>query len=83
MHPGDLTARYQIALLDVGAEKFDDARMSLEKLIAESPKFVQGHVTLATIYYRLKRKEDGDRERAIVRQLMAENQAKEPGAKPE
>jgi hypothetical protein len=37
-------------------------------------------VTLATIYYRLKRKEDGDRERAIVQKLNAEQQAKEPGA---
>jgi tetratricopeptide (TPR) repeat protein len=83
VHPGDLATRYQIALLDVGAERFEDARKSLEKLIADSPKFVEGHVTLATIYYRLKRKEDGDREREIVRQLTAENQAKEPGAKPE
>jgi hypothetical protein len=37
-------------------------------------------VTLATIYYRLKRKADGDRERAIVQKLISERQAKEPGA---
>jgi hypothetical protein len=34
------------------------------------------------VYYRLKRKEDGDRERAIVQRLNAEAQAREPGARP-
>jgi hypothetical protein len=38
-------------------------------------------VLLATTYYRLKRKEDGDRERALIDKLTAENQAKQPGAK--
>ena len=36
-------------------------------------------MTLATIYYRLKRKADGDREGATARKLEAERQAKEPG----
>jgi hypothetical protein len=37
------------------------------------------------VYYRLKRKADGDREQAIVNKLNAERQAKQPGAqdKPE
>ena len=38
-------------------------------------------VLLATAYYRLKLKDQGDRERAIVARLNAENQAKQPGAK--
>ena len=40
-------------------------------------------VSLATVYYRLKRKEDGDRERAIVLKLNAEKQAREPGSRPQ
>ncbi len=40
-----------------------------------SPQFVEAHVSLATVYYRLKRKEDGDRERATVLKLNAESQA--------
>ena len=43
----------------------------------KSPAFTEAHVTLATVYYRLKRKEDGDRERAIVQKLNAETQAKQ------
>jgi hypothetical protein len=38
-------------------------------------------VTLATIYYRQKRKADGDRERKIVEDLTAKRQATEPAAK--
>jgi hypothetical protein len=42
---------------------------------------VGAHVSLATVYYRLKRKADGDRERATVLKLNAESQANQPGAK--
>ena len=41
----------------------------------------KAHVSLATVYYRLHRKQDGDRERDIVLKLNAEKQAAEPGAK--
>jgi hypothetical protein len=37
-------------------------------------------VLLASVYYRLNRKEDGDREKAAVQKLNAEQQAKQPGA---
>ena len=36
-------------------------------------------MSLATAYYRLKRKEDGDRQREIVAKLNAEAQARQPG----
>lgn len=45
----------------------------------EAPNFTEAHVTLATVYYRLKRKAEGDRERAVVQKLTAEAQAKQPG----
>ena len=47
----------------------------LEEIVKEAPEMVDAHVQLATAYNRLKRKEDADRERAIVERL---NQA-EPG----
>ena len=50
-----------------------------DPIVKAAPSFVEAHVTLATVYYRLKRKEDGDRERAIVQKLNAEAQAKQPG----
>jgi tetratricopeptide (TPR) repeat protein len=77
VRPGDLGVRYQVAAIDLHAEKVDDARRALESIVKESPGFTEAHVALATAYYRLKRKEDGDRERAIVQKLNRDAQAKQ------
>jgi len=81
VRPGDAAVRYQLATLDIAGGKIESARRELEQLIKEVPKFVEAHVSLATVYYRLQRKEDGDKERAIILKLNAEKQANEPGAK--
>jgi tetratricopeptide (TPR) repeat protein len=81
LRPGDPGARYQIAAAHFAMGKVDDARAELEQIVNEAPQFTEAHVTLATVYYRLKRKADADRERAIVQKLIAERQAKEPGAR--
>ena len=80
VRPGDAAARYQMAALDLQDGNTEAARTALEKLTREIPQFVEAHVSLATVYYREKRKQDGDRERAIVLRLNAEKQAAEPGA---
>jgi tetratricopeptide (TPR) repeat protein len=80
VRPGDPGVRYQIASLQLATGKLAEARGELESLVAESPNFTEAHVSLATAYYREKRKADGDRERAIVERLNAERQAKEKGA---
>jgi Tfp pilus assembly protein PilF len=73
--------RYQTATLDLVNGNIEQACATLEQLIKESPHFVEAHVSLATVYYRLKRKADGDRERATVLKLNAESQANQPGAR--
>jgi len=70
--------RYQQATIQLAENKVEPARLSLESILKEAAKFVEAHVSLATVYYRLKRKTDGDRERAIVQQLNAEAQEKQP-----
>ena len=55
----------------------DRACATLEKVVKQSPQFLEAHVSLAQVYYRLKRKADGDRERAIVQKLKAEQDAKQ------
>jgi len=77
--PGDPGVRYQLALLSVDEGALDKARQTLEGLVKESPQFLEAHVTLALVYYRLKRPEDSKREREIVQKLTAEAQAKQPG----
>ena len=79
LRPGDWGARYQIATLDLGEGHLEKARMALEGLIKESPGFTAAHVMLATVYYKLQRKVDGDRERDLVRKLNADAQAAQPG----
>lgn len=75
VRPGDMGVRYQIASVELSTGQVEQARADLESIVKESPEFTEAHVSLATTYYREKRKEDGDRERAIVERLTAERQA--------
>jgi len=77
VRPNDLGVRYQLAALAFDDGKLDFARRDLELIVKEAPGYTEAHVTLATVYYRLKRKEDGDRERAMVQKLNAAAQVKQ------
>jgi tetratricopeptide (TPR) repeat protein len=79
LRPGDPGVRYQLAALDLAIGHVEEARKGLEELIRQEPRFVEAHVTLATVYYRLKRKSDADKERALVQKLNEEIQAQQPG----
>ena len=46
---------------------------------AEAARDANDAAEAATVYCRLKRKPDGDKERVIVLRLNAEKQAREPG----
>jgi tetratricopeptide (TPR) repeat protein len=80
LRPGDPGVRYQIALAHIARNEYDVAREMLVSLVEEYPKFTEAHVSLATCYYRLRRREDGDRHQAIVRELRAEDQARRDAA---
>jgi Tfp pilus assembly protein PilF len=79
--PGDLAVRYQLAAIALSEGKADEARRELESIVKESPQFTEAHVSLSIAYFRLKRPEDGNREKNIVEKLTAEAQAKQPGGK--
>jgi tetratricopeptide (TPR) repeat protein len=81
VRPGDVSLRHAKAAVYLGTGEVERARETLEQVVRDAPAFVDAHVLLASAYYRLRRKEDGDRERQIVEQLTAEAQAKQPGAK--
>jgi tetratricopeptide (TPR) repeat protein len=80
VRPGDPGVRYQMVTIYVSRGETEKALPELERIVKEAPDFLEAHVTLATVYYRLKRRDDGDRERAIVDRLNKEIQAKQPGA---
>ncbi len=81
IRPGDVGVRYQIASIEMSVGQVEEARGHLESLVAEAPDFTEAHVSLATAYYRQKRKADGDRERAIVEKLNAKKHANDKGVK--
>jgi tetratricopeptide (TPR) repeat protein len=80
--PNDPGVRYQLANLDLATGNADAARQALEALIGESPDFAEAHATLATVYYRLNRRADGDRERATAQKLIDRRDAAQTGIKP-
>ena len=83
VRPGDPGVRYQIASLELASGRVEEARLHLERLVKDQPSFLEAHVSLATVYFREKRKVDGDRERAVVAKLNAARQAtNEIAAKP-
>jgi tetratricopeptide (TPR) repeat protein len=78
--PKDSGVRYLIGSVFMATGKIAEAQHLLEAVVKEAPDFVEAHVLLARAYYRLNRKEDGDRHQAIIQKLNAERQAKQPGA---
>jgi tetratricopeptide (TPR) repeat protein len=75
VRPGDPGALYQVGATYLAAGDMDRACATLEEVVKQSPQFLEAHVSLAQVYYRLKRKADGDRERTLVQKLKAEQDA--------
>jgi tetratricopeptide (TPR) repeat protein len=75
VRPGDPGAWFQLAAVDLGAGRLEEARAGLEAIVRKAPQFVEAHVSLAAVYYRLQRKADGDREKALVQKLTMEQRA--------
>lgn len=77
LRPGDPGALYQLALVQIASGELEAARKTLEPLVKASPGFTEAHVSLAMVYYRAGRREDGNREQAVVQRLKAEERARE------
>lgn len=77
MRPRDPSVTYAMGRVHVAADRLAEAREAFEQLVEAAPRFKQGHVLLATVYYRLDERKLGDRERAIVEQLRVEEKAEQ------
>jgi tetratricopeptide (TPR) repeat protein len=78
LNPSSSMARYEGAMLKSASGEYAAAAEDLEKLVRDDPKWLEPHVELAALYYRLHRQADGERERKIVDQLNAEQQKQGP-----
>ncbi len=79
LKPSSSMARYEMALLKSASEQYQAAAEDLEKVVKDDPEWLEPHVELASLYYRLHRPEDGLRERQIVERITAQKQEKGPG----
>jgi tetratricopeptide (TPR) repeat protein len=80
LRPRDQQAHYHLAAVLVARGLPNQARPLLESVIQEHPDFIEAHVLLAFVYYRLNRNADGKREEAIIQKLNTEQQSKQPGS---
>jgi tetratricopeptide (TPR) repeat protein len=79
LNPQSTMARYESAMWKSTAGQYQAAADQLEKLVADDPQWLEPHVELATLYYKLHRPTDGARERQIVDKLTAQQQQQGPG----
>lgn len=78
LRPDVPLARLEMAKLDGMTGHEAQAVTALEALEKASPNWLDPHVELAALYYRLHRPADGERERAIVEKLQAQQQKSGP-----
>jgi len=79
LKPTDSMARYEGAMLKSTSGDYATAARELELLVKDDPDWLEPHVELATLYYRLHRPDDGAKERQIVDVLTAKQQEQGPG----
>ena len=80
IHPGDPAVRYEIATCEMSQGQLPEAGRDLESLLHDQPDFRQAVWQLATVYTRMGRKADAERERAIYMRLSAAQQDNAPAA---
>ena len=83
VRPQDPGALYQVGATYLASGDTNHACSSLESVVKQYPEFLEAHVSLAQVYYRLRRKQEGDREREIVQKLKTEQDAEQSKVKGE
>jgi tetratricopeptide (TPR) repeat protein len=78
LNPASTMAQYEMATWKGATGKYQEAAAELESIISKDPDWLEPHIELAAIYYRLHRPSDGAKERVIVARLTAEQQSKGP-----
>jgi tetratricopeptide (TPR) repeat protein len=78
LRPNSPMARLEMAKLNGMTGKYAEAAATLEELEKADPNWLDPHIELAPIYYKLHRPDDGQKERDIVQQLEANQQKTGP-----
>ena len=78
LNPTSSMAGYEIGMLQSTSGRYQAAADQLEKVVKSDPDWLEPHIELASLYYRLHRPDDGRKERQIVDRLTAAQQQKGP-----
>lgn len=78
--PDATLARYERARIEKTRGNVAAAVSDFEKVVAADPNWLRPHVELATLYYKVNRPEDGEKERATVERLQKEGRPQPPEA---
>jgi tetratricopeptide (TPR) repeat protein len=83
LRPQDVRVLYGLGSLHLAAGRLEEAEKALLAVVERAPDYRQAHVLLATVYYRTKRPELGNKERQLMEKLKEHEQEQEPGAQPD
>ncbi len=67
--PGAADARFQMGLVYNSSNRIEEAIQTVEGVVEENPNFLEGHVTLAGLHFRLGKEEEAERHRAAAERL--------------
>jgi tetratricopeptide (TPR) repeat protein len=73
LQPSSNLALYALALVRAGTGEVEKAVSDLERVVKMTPDWVEPHVKLAALYYRLNLDSKGEKERAAIEKLKSEN----------
>lgn len=76
LRPGDPSVAYEYAAMALQDKDFPKAEKLLESIVRKYPGYVDAHVLLAEVYFRLHRTEDGKREKALIDAMKLADQAR-------
>ena len=74
LNPTSNLALYELAKLERTEGRLDAAAKDFESVIRKDPAWAQPHIELSAVYFRLNRRDDGEKEKAAFDRLTAEKQ---------
>jgi tetratricopeptide (TPR) repeat protein len=74
INPGDWRIQLELGLCYQSKGQYADAAALIEQAAQSEPDLTAAHVALATIYFRLGRKADGEREKKTIAELERKQQ---------
>jgi tetratricopeptide (TPR) repeat protein len=83
LQPDDIEVLHMMGQIEQVEGKYEEAREKLERVAAARPQDKSVHVLLSRIYLKLGRREDFNREKAIIQRLGDEEQKQKLDALPQ